>query len=79
MAWYIWYALLYLVRASRDQKEDEMRYLLDILFLAVSACACWVLWDVNSGQPTSVRVFVIVSFGVVCVLTDVYLHNMLDD
>lgn len=79
MAWYIRTAPAHLVGASRDQKEDEMKYLLDAIFLAISACLCWVVWDATAGNILSQRVFPTVALAGVLILADIYLHTLTDD
>lgn len=79
MAWYIRHALPNLVGASRDQKEDEMKYLLDAIFLAISACLCWMVWDATAGNILSQRVFPTVALAGVLILADIYLHTLTDD
>lgn len=32
-----------------------MKYLLDAIFLAISACLCWVVWDATAGNILSQR------------------------
>ena len=56
-----------------------MKWILDAIFLAISACLCWVVWDATAGAILSQRVFGIVSLGGVLVLVDIWLHMMLDD
>lgn len=79
MAWHIRHALPNLVGASRDQKEDEMKYLLDAVFLAVSACICWVVWDMTAGNILSHRVFPTVSTAAILILGVIYLHIIVDE
>lgn len=79
MAWYIRTAPAHLVGASRDQKEDEMKYLLDAIFLAISACLYWVVWDATASNILSQRVFPTVALAGVLILADIYLHTLTDD
>ena len=79
MAWHLRTTPTYLARASRYSKEDEMKYLLDAIFLAISACLCWVVWDATAGNILSQRVFPTVALAGVLVLADIYLHTLADD
>ena len=78
MAWHLRTTPTYLARASRYSKEDEMKYLLDAIFLAISACLCWVVWDATAGNILSQRVFPTVALAGVLFLADIYLHTLAD-
>lgn len=56
-----------------------MKYFLDGIFLIISACLCWVVWDATAGNILSQRVFPTVTIGGVLILVDLWLHNILDD
>lgn len=56
-----------------------MKYFLDAIFLTMSACLCWVVWDVTQGDILSQRVFPTVTVGGVLILVDLWLHNCMDD
>lgn len=56
-----------------------MKWLLDAIFLVISACLCWVVWDATAGNILSQRVFVAVALGGVLILADIWLHIMIDD
>ena len=56
-----------------------MKYLLDAIFLAVSACLCWVVWDSTAGNILSHRVFPTVALAGGLILADIYLHTIVDD
>ena len=56
-----------------------MKYLLDAIFLAVSTCLCWVVWDATAGNILSQRVFPTAALAAVLILTDIYLHTLIDD
>jgi hypothetical protein len=56
-----------------------MKYLLDVIFLSVSACLCWVVWDATAGNILSQRVFPTVALAGILILVDLYLHNIVDD
>ncbi len=56
-----------------------MKWLLDAIFLTISACLCWVVWDATQGNILSQRVFPTVSVGGVLILVDLWLHNFTDD
>lgn len=52
-----------------------MKYFLDTVFLIVSACACWVVWDLTQGNILSQRVFPTVAVGAILILACTWLHN----
>jgi len=56
-----------------------MKWLLDTIFLAISACLCWVIWDATAGNILSQRIFPTVTLAGVLILVDLYLHNIIDD
>ena len=56
-----------------------MKYLLDAIFLSVSACLCWVVWDATNGNILSQRVFPTAALAGVLILADIYLHTIVDD
>jgi len=56
-----------------------MKYLLDAIFLAVSACLCWVVWDATAGNILSHRVFPTSATAGILILVDIYLHTHTDD
>ena len=56
-----------------------MKYFLDAIFLVISACLCWVVWDSISGNILSQRVFPTVALAGVLILADIYLHTLTDD
>ena len=56
-----------------------MKWILDAILLAISACLCWVTWDATAEAILSQRVFGVVALGGVLVLADLWLHMMLDD
>lgn len=56
-----------------------MKYFLDGIFLTISACLCWVVWDATAGNILSQRVFPTVAIGGVLILVDLWIHNSLDD
>ena len=56
-----------------------MKYLLDAIFLAISACLCWVVWDATAGNILSQRVFPTATLAGILILVDLYLHNIVDD
>lgn len=56
-----------------------MKHFLDAIFLTVSACLCWVVWDSTAGNILSQRVFPTVALAGVLILADIYLHTLTDD
>ena len=56
-----------------------MKWLLDAIFLAISACLCWVVWDATAGNILSQRAFPTVALAGVLILADIYLHTLTDD
>ena len=56
-----------------------MKYFLDAIFLAISACLCWVVWDATAGNILSQRVFPTAAVGGILILADIYLHTLTDD
>ncbi len=56
-----------------------MKYLLDAIFLAISACLCWVVWDATAGNTLSHRVFPTAATAGILILGDIYLHTLTDD
>lgn len=56
-----------------------MKWLLDAIFLVISACLCWVVWDATAGNILSQRVFPIAALAGILILVDLYLHNIVDD
>ena len=56
-----------------------MKYFLDAIFLTVSACLCWVVWDATQGNILSQRVFPTAATAGILILGDVYLHTLTDD
>ena len=56
-----------------------MKWLLDTIFLAISACLCWVTWDATAGNILSQRVFFTVALAEVLIFADIYLHILIDD
>ena len=56
-----------------------MKWILDTIFLAISACLCWVVWDATAGNILSQRVFPTAAIAGILILADIYLHTVLDD
>ena len=56
-----------------------MKWLLDVIFLVISACLCWVVWDATAGSIPSQRVFPTAAVAGVLILVDMYLHTIIDD
>ena len=56
-----------------------MKWLLDVIFLAISACLCWVVWDATAGNILSQRVFPTAALAGILILVDIYLHTIVDD
>ena len=56
-----------------------MKWLLDAIFLTISACLCWVVWDITAGNILSQRVFPTVTLAGVLIVADIYLHTLTDD
>lgn len=56
-----------------------MKYFLDVIFLTVSACLCWVVWDATDGNILSHRVFPTAATAGILILGDIYLHTLTDD
>lgn len=56
-----------------------MKYLLDAIFLTISACLCWVVWDATADNILSHRVFPTAATAGILILGDIYLHTLTDD
>ena len=56
-----------------------MKWLLDVIFLTISACLCWVVWDATAGNILSQRVFPTAAVAGILILFDLYLHSITDD
>lgn len=56
-----------------------MKWILDAIFLAISACLCWVVWDATAGNILSQRVFPTAAIAGILILSDIYLHTAIDD
>jgi len=56
-----------------------MKYFLDGIFLTISASLCWVVWDATAGNILSQRVFPTAALAGILILTDIYLHIIVDD
>lgn len=56
-----------------------MKWLLDAIFLAISACLWWVVWDATAGNILSQRVFPTAAVAGVLILLDMYLHSITDN
>ena len=56
-----------------------MKYFLDAIFLTISVCLCWVVWDLTKGNILSQRVFPTVSVAGILILATIYLHIASDD
>lgn len=56
-----------------------MKWLLDVIFLVISACLCWVVWDATAGNILSQRVFPTAAVAGIMILLDMYLHTITDN
>lgn len=56
-----------------------MKYFLDAIFLTVSACLCWVVWDATAGNILSHRVFPTAATAGILILGGKYLHTLTND
>lgn len=56
-----------------------MKWLLDVIFLVISACLCWVVWDATAGNILSQRVFPTAAVAGILILMDMYLHSITDN
>lgn len=78
MAWYIWYALAYLDRASQYQKEDEMKYLGSFMVAIFFAAFGYLVWDKISA-PLSEKIFTETVVGICGMIICGYTFMIADD
>lgn len=78
MAWYIRNALSNLVGASRDQKEDEMKYLIQFGMFIFLLALMYLIWD-KYPAPLSEKIFFEAAIGLVGLGGIILLSLELDD